>query len=168
MPFSRTHAEVGCVYCIRTQQQAEHRLRRFSDLRCSRLEEFMFTCSLRILLLLVPLLYNSLASAQQDNPQTQPDQGTIYLDVVVTSKSVSPVTDLSRQDFILLNNKVPQSISSFKAVSSQQAAVEVILLVDAVNAGPETVAYERAQIEKFLSANSGRLDHPTTFAVFTK
>jgi VWFA-related protein len=128
----------------------------------------MFTCSLRILLLLVPLLYNSLASAQQDNPQTHPDQGTIYLDVVVTSKSGSAVTDLLKQDFTLLDNKVPQSISSFKAVSSQQAPVEVILLVDAVNAGPETVAYERTQIEKFLSAKSGRLDHPTTFAVFTE
>jgi VWFA-related protein len=128
----------------------------------------MFTCSLRILLLLVPLLYNSLAPAQQANPQTQPDQGTIYLDVVVTSKSGSPVTDLSKQDFTLLDNKVPQSISSFKAVSSQQAPVEVILLVDAVNVGPETVAYERTQIEKFLTAKSGRLDHPTTFAVFTE
>jgi VWFA-related protein len=128
----------------------------------------MSTRSLRILLLLVSLLYNSLASAQQNNPQTQPDQGKIYLDVVVTSKSGSPVTDLSKQDFTLLDNKVPQSISSFRAVSSQQAPVEVILLVDAVNAGPETVAYERAQLEKFLSANSGRLDHPTTFAVFTE
>jgi VWFA-related protein len=128
----------------------------------------MFTCSLRILLLLVPLLYNSLASAQQDNSQTQPDQGTVYLDVVVTSKSGSPVTDLSKQDFTLLDNKVPQSISSFKAVSSQQAPVEVILLVDAVNAGPETVAYERTQIETLLSAKSGRLDHPTSFAVFTE
>jgi VWFA-related protein len=53
-------------------------------------------------------------------------------------------------------------------VSSQQAPVEAVLLVDAVNAGLETVAYERTQIEKFLSAQSGRLDHPTTFAVFTE
>ena len=128
----------------------------------------MFKCPLHVLLLLVPLLYNSLASAEQDSLQTQPDQGTIYLDVVVTSKSGSPVTDLSKQDFTLLDNKVPQSISSFKAVSSQQAPVEVILLVDAVNAGPETVAYERTQIEKFLSAKSGRLDYPSTFAVFTE
>ena len=132
------------------------------------LEEFMFTCSLRVLLLLVPLLCDSLASAQQDNLQTYPDQGTIYLDVAVTSKSGSPVTDLSKQDFTLLDNKVPQSISSFKVVSGQQAPVEVILLVDAVNAGPETVAYERTQIKKFLSAKSGHLDHPTTFAVVTE
>jgi VWFA-related protein len=130
-------------------------------------EEFMFTCSLRILLLLVPLLYNSLASAQQDNPQTQPDQGTIYLNVVVTSKSGSPVTDLPKQDFTLLDNRVPQSISFFKAVSSQQAPVEVILLIDEVNARLETMAYERSQIDKFLRSNGGRLLLPTTFAVFS-
>jgi len=41
------------------------------------------------------------------------------------------------------------------------------VVIDAVNAKPETIAYERNQIDKLLSASPARLPHPTTYAVFT-
>src|SRR5580704_11827861 len=119
------------------------------------------------LLLLVALLYDPATSAQQSNSASQHHPNDIYLDVVVTPKSGSPVTGLSQQDFTLLDNKAPQTITSFQALGGGEAPAEVMVVIDAVNAVPETIAYERNQIEKFFSANGGRLPHPTTFAIFT-
>jgi VWFA-related protein len=118
-------------------------------------------------LLLVALLYNPATSAQQDNSANQQRPNNIYLDVVVTPKSGSPVTGLSQRDFTLLDNKAPQTITSFQALGGGEGPAEVIVLIDAVNAKPEAIAYERNQIDKFLAANGGRLPHPTTFAIFT-
>ena len=91
-----------------------------------------------------------------------------YLDVVVGQKSGPPVTGLQQQDFTLLDNKSPQTITSFKEVSGRQAPVEVVLVIDAVNADAQTVGYERGQIEQFLSSESGHLAYPTVLAVFTE
>ncbi len=40
-------------------------------------------------------------------------------------------------------------------------------MIDAVNTGYQTIAYERGQIDKFLRANGGRLPQPMTLAFFT-
>ncbi len=53
-----------------------------------------------------------------------------------------------------LDNKNPQLITSFKAFSGPDAPVEVIFLIDAVNAN---FVYERSEIDKFLRANGGQL-----------
>jgi len=119
------------------------------------------------LFLLVPLLYTAAASAQQHSPLTQPGAGRVFLDVVVTPKSGPPVSGLQRQDFTLLDNKVPQTITSFQFVDGRQAPIDIILLIDAVNTGFQSVAYEREQIDKFLRADGGKLAHPTTIAVLT-
>jgi VWFA-related protein len=89
------------------------------------------------------------------------------LDVVVTSKSGPPVTGLQQQDFALLDNKAPQTITSFQAVSGRQAPIEVILVIDAVNTTSQNVSYERMQIDKMLRAEGGHLANPITLAVFT-
>jgi len=117
--------------------------------------------------LVAALLAGSAASAQQSSPPTQPASATINLDVVVRPNSGPPVSDLQQQDFTLLDNKDPQSITSFRAVDGRQADVDVILVVDAVNAGYETVAYERDQIDKFLRADQGELLHATSLVVLT-
>jgi len=129
--------------------------------------EHMFINARIGLFLLVPLLFTAAASAQQNSPLTQPGNGRIYLDVVVTPKSGAPVTGLQQQDFTLLDNKTPQTVTSFQALGGSQAPIEVILLVDAVNTGILNVAREREQIDKFLRANGGHLAHPTAIAVFT-
>jgi VWFA-related protein len=120
------------------------------------------------LLLVVALYWNPTTSAQQAQSASQQPVNSIYLDVVVASKTGSPVAGLAQQDFTVLDNGVPQLITSFRALGRDEAPAEVIILVDAVNAKPETVAYERNQIDKILRVNGGRLPHPTTFAVFTE
>jgi len=129
--------------------------------------KLMFINGRRCLFLLVPLLCAAAVSAQQHSPVTQPGAGRIFLDVVVTAKSGSPVSGLQQQDFTLLDNKAPQTLTSFQAVDGRQAPIEVILLVDAVNTGYQRVAYERDQIDKFLRADGGHLAHPTALAVLT-
>lgn len=120
------------------------------------------------LLLLAPVLYATVASAQQTISHPQPvDNQTITLDVGVTSKSGEPVTGLQQQDFTLLDNKTPQPITSFQALSGDKAPVEVILVLDAINTPYERVAYARQQMDNFLRANGGHLTHPTALAFFT-
>jgi VWFA-related protein len=113
------------------------------------------------------LLCVAAASAQQSSPPTQPGNGRIYLDVVVAPKSGPPVADLQQQDFALLDNRAPQTIASFEAVSGRQAPVEIMLVIDAVNTSAPNVAYERIQIDKFLHADGGHLAYPIALAVFT-
>ena len=118
-------------------------------------------------LLVTPLLCTSVLFAQQNIPPTSAPESRIDLDVVVTPKSGPPVADLQQQDFTIFDNKAPRRITSFRAFSGSQDPVHVILVIDAVNAGYENIAYERGQIDKFLRANGGRLAQPMTLAFFT-
>jgi VWFA-related protein len=90
----------------------------------------------------------------------------IMLDVVVTDKSGKPIPGLEQQDFTLFDNKEPSKILSFAAVPGGTAAadppVEVILLVDEVNASFRAVSSGRQEMEKFLKQNGGELEHPTS------
>lgn len=97
---------------------------------------------------------------------------SMTLDVVVTDKSHSPMRGLAKNDFVILDNNSPQPITSFQAVDSQSKRpadppVEVILVVDAVNSGPQSVAYERDQIKSYLLRNGGELPLPVSLVVLT-
>jgi VWFA-related protein len=119
--------------------------------------------------------------AQQIGPagQSEPPASILFgganhrmtLDVVVTDKSGRPLPGLQQQDFTLLDNKQPQKIVSFQAVQGGAATadppVEVILVVDNVNASVSQVAFERDQIERFLRRNGGQLARPVSTAVFS-
>ena len=107
------------------------------------------------------------AMAQTPRPSTPPATGLISLDVVVNPKSGPPVADLQEGDFTILDNKVPQAISSFRAVRGHDAPTEVIIVVDDVNTNFDRVAFERSQIDKFLRDDKGSLSYPTTFAILT-
>jgi VWFA-related protein len=90
------------------------------------------------------------------------------LDVVVTPKrGNAPVSRLTAQDFTVADNKARQKIMSFQAIDGNEAPIKVVLVVDAVNAYYQTVAYEREQIDSFLRANGGRLAYPTQLVIFT-
>jgi VWFA-related protein len=121
--------------------------------------------------MLLPFLFCSLAGfAQQSAPAVKPaapGPQRIYLDVVVTPKSGAPVAGLGQQDFTLSDNEAPQAITLFRALGGATAPVEVIVVVDALNAPEEAVAIERGEIDKFLRANGGKLAHPTTLAIIT-
>jgi VWFA-related protein len=118
-------------------------------------------------LLLAVAFFCGAVYAQQSVPPKQSSSGKIYLDVVVTSKSGAPASSLQRQDFTLLDNKVPKNITSFRAVDGRQAPIDVIVLIDAVNTDYHTIAYERGEIDKFLRADGGHLAHPTKLAFLT-
>jgi hypothetical protein len=77
--------------------------------------------------------------------------------VQVTGKSGTPIRRLQKQDFTLLDDRQPQNILSFHAVddaavSTADPPVEIVLVVDAVNASFQAVNYERSEIKKFSAA----------------
>jgi VWFA-related protein len=118
-------------------------------------------------LLLLALVCTAAGSAQQASSAGQSGHGEIVLDVVVAPKSGRPVADLQQQDFTLLDNKGPQPILAFRTVTGRQTALEVIVVIDAVNADYQTVSFERLQIDKFLRMEGGRLTYPTALAIVT-
>ena len=128
----------------------------------------MFTNSrLDLLLPLLLLLCTPQVSARQYHSPTFPGDGKIHLDVVVTPKSGPPVSGLQQQDFAIVDNGVPQTITSFEAVDGRQSPIEVVLLIDVVNFGSRDVAVAREGINRFLKADGGHLAHPTTVAILT-
>jgi VWFA-related protein len=118
-------------------------------------------------IVLVSMFCTLATSAQEPSPSARPATDTINLDVVVTPKSGPPVSDLRQQDFTILDNKVPQTIQSFRAVRERDAPIEVVLVVDDVNTGLANIAYERTEIDKFLKTDEGRLAHPIALAFLT-
>jgi VWFA-related protein len=122
----------------------------------------------RICLVLAVLLPGMVTTyAQQISPALNATSQSIRLDVVVAPKSGAPVIGLQKKDFTLVDNKSPQPITSFKAVSRGQEPVKVILLIDAVNIDFDRVAYVREEVQKLLRADSGHLAQPMTIAVLT-
>jgi VWFA-related protein len=113
-------------------------------------------------------LFPALSTVAQQTPSAGiPASQTVRLNVEVETKSGEPVSGLKEQDFKLLDNGAPKNGTSFKEVSSGQEQVEVIVLIDAVNANFDTAAYARDQLQKFLASNGGKLGQPTTIAVLT-
>jgi len=121
----------------------------------------------RCVLFLLALVLARAVSAQQPGQTAQSGQNSIRLNVVVAHKSDPPVSGLHQQDFTVLDNNVPQSITSFRAVDGRQSAIQVIILIDAVNAPYQAVSYERGQIDKVLRSEGGELSHPTELMVLT-
>jgi VWFA-related protein len=119
------------------------------------------------LLLLLSLLCAPQVSARQNNSPTQSGHGKIYLHVVVTPKSGPPVSGLQQEDFTVLDNRVPQTILTFRAVREREAPIEVVLVVDDVNTGFANLAFERSEIDKFLRTDGGQLAHPMALAFLT-
>jgi VWFA-related protein len=121
---------------------------------------------------LLSILLCSVAGFAQQTAAVQPAGAVsaptrISLDVVVMPKGGKPVADLTQQDFTVLDNKVAQPITSFRAVVGSGAPVEVIVVIDAINTAYTAIAYERGEIGKFLRANNAQLAYPTALAVIS-
>jgi VWFA-related protein len=118
------------------------------------------------LLFLIPLLSAPQISARQNLSADHPGD-RIYLDVEVGHKSGPPMKGLQRADFTILDNDVPQTITSFEAVDGRQARVEVIVVFHTVNIGSREGAIVYEEIKKFLKSDGGRLAYPTAVAILT-
>ncbi len=114
---------------------------------------------------LILALSSTAILAQQAAPPSPQDSGRMSLDVVVTSKSGAPVSGLRQQDFTILDDKTTETITSFAALGGPQAPIEVVVLIDTINADVTTVSFERTQVDKFFKANDGHLAYPTSLAI---
>jgi VWFA-related protein len=122
----------------------------------------------RPLILLPAFFANGLpAPAQQGAAVVHASPQGVRLNVHVAPKKGPETTELQSTDFTVLDNNAAQPVQSFNAVTSSQGRVKVILLIDAVNTDFSRVAYAREQAQKFLKANHGQLENPTTVAVLT-
>jgi VWFA-related protein len=138
---------------------------------------------LYVVLLLLPL--SALVGQTSPAPQLQsrptapslpPPGGTdrlVTIDVQVTDKSGAAVRGLKKEDFTLLDDNQPKNIAAFHAVDSAEdpstdPPVELVLVVDEVNVSYQTSVFERNELKKFLSQNSGKLALPTSLVIFTE
>jgi VWFA-related protein len=99
------------------------------------------------------------------------DRNRIRLDVVVTDLKGNPVSGLTQQDFVLLDNKHPEPILSFQAhdavAQKPNPPVQVILVLDTVNIDFHQVSYARQQMARFFQENGGHLAQPISIYLFT-
>lgn len=97
-------------------------------------------------------------------------QGRIRLNVIVTDKAGKPVTGLTQQDFMILDDNQSTPIVGFRAYDGDAATMEpvrVILIIDAVNVGFQEVSYSRYGIDAFLRKDGGRLAAPVSIYWYT-
>jgi VWFA-related protein len=82
-----------------------------------------------------------------------------------------PIRGLQKQDFTLLDDKQPQMLTSFRAVDlaagTPAPPIEIVLVVDAINAHPLKADHEREGIKKFLQTNGGKLAQPVSLVVLS-
>lgn len=114
---------------------------------------------------------NEPALRSRPSPAPRDTGGHIQLDVVVTGREGSPVSGLDLKDFAILDDKKSQSIVSFQTIDgtvrTPASQVEVILLLDLVNATFEQASVTQQQMVKFLQQNDGHLPYPTSIAIFS-
>ncbi|MDE1162843.1 MAG: VWA domain-containing protein [Acidobacteriaceae bacterium] len=114
----------------------------------------------------------------------------VVLDVVVTDKKGQPITDLTRDDFAIFENKQPQTIRNFEKPSEHQLPTEEqtpeqakaqvfdpakpanfgqsavnILVLDQLNTHFADSSFARRQMAEYLSKQPAVLGQPTTLLV---
>ena len=62
------------------------------------------------------------------------------------------MSDLQLEGFTLLDNNVPQTITSFEAIDGREAQTEIVLVIDAVNSSAREVAIVREEITGYCSS----------------
>lgn len=111
------------------------------------------------------------SSTQASVAPTPAANHRISLDVVVTDKVGNPQIGLQQQDFTLLDENQPRTITSFHASEPTPEGidreVQLILVLDAVNAGLQSLQLGQSELKKFLQQNESRLAVPTSLVLFT-
>jgi VWFA-related protein len=114
-------------------------------------------------------LLTSIPGFAQQGPGAASPNPQITLDVVVTDKAGVPQRGLKQQDFTLYDNHQPRALTSFRAVDVAAGTpapyIEVVLVIDAINADPFKTTMERDGIKNFLQSNGGKLAQPVSLVL---
>jgi VWFA-related protein len=135
------------------------------------------------------LVYNAVLCAV-DGARAQGQQGAsptptikvtsalVFLDVTVLDKKGHPVVSgLTKNDFTITEDKVPQAIFSFEAPEAHVVgagaedqnpngkAPKIILVMDLLNSSFEDFSYIRYEVEQFLKAQPPQLASPAELLV---
>jgi VWFA-related protein len=121
------------------------------------------------------------AQAQQTTPTSPTIKVTstlVFLDVSVVDKKGRPiVSGLTKDDFAITEDKIPQTIFSFEAPEAHVMgagvddenptgkAPQTILVMDLLNSSFEDFAYIHYEVKQFLMAQPPRLSSPTELLV---
>jgi VWFA-related protein len=131
--------------------------------------------------LFVAIAFRGVRAQGQQTPTTPTIKVTsalVFLDVTVLDKKGHPVVSgLTKDDFTITEDKIPQTIFSFEAPEAHVMgargedenpngkAPQTILVMDLLNSSFEDFAYIRYEVEQFLKAQSPRLASPTELLV---
>jgi VWFA-related protein len=139
-------------------------------------------------LLAAPVYGQDSASSPQEPITTlRSTTRMVVLDVVVTDKSGRPVSNLSRNDFMITEDKTPQVIADFERPDQHRysittedskpgerersgrnvASAVTILVIDCLNTEFLDTAYAREMVTKYLRTHGPRLPQPTSIMMIT-
>jgi VWFA-related protein len=129
-------------------------------------------------LALVPHLHSQTQAAPPNTPTFKITSNLVYLDVTVLDKKGHVVTSgLSKDDFTILDNKVPQRIFSFEApqehampANATEETVDTkapitIFVLDRLNSGAMYFADILEEMIRYLKAQPATLPSPTEIMV---
>lgn len=111
--------------------------------------------------LLVALSITPFATLAAQAP-AQPDSEQMTIHVTVSGHNGAPVEGLTKDDFTLTDNKHPESITGFRALTGTQ--VGIVIVLDTVNLPYNEVSFARQQLAQFFSSNS-HLAQPVALGV---
>ncbi|HME13090.1 MAG TPA: VWA domain-containing protein [Candidatus Acidoferrum sp.] len=136
---------------------------------------------------------SALPATSQSQPVIRSNSRLVMLDVVVTDKAGNPVTNLTKDDFRVLEDSEPQQIANFEtpaehlnlvpapaADSASPAAkkgtvkpltssrAETILVLDELNTASVDMSFGWQSLLKYLRKQPAKLENPTAIMVLTK
>ena len=113
--------------------------------------------ALTLTTLVVLSLLPAAGQEQEPAPLVRSNSQLVILDVVVTDKSGKPVRNLTQDHFTVLENGVPQKITSFESpdtiAASPDNAPRTIILLDQLNIQFSDLSYARDRVMRFIEQN---------------
>jgi VWFA-related protein len=111
-----------------------------------------------------PAAISKTAAASSAQPNS------IHLDVLVKNQNGMAVAGLAPQAFTVLDNGQPQKLLSVTPVATRNdpSAVSILIVLDMINPGYDSVTWGREQLGEFLLKEGGALRHRTSIAAMTQ
>jgi hypothetical protein len=121
----------------------------------------MFGNKCKLVILGTSLFCVAAGSAQQAPSGDTPTPRSIHLNVVITTASGQPVTDLQQKDFRVLDNGSTRTITSFQAVAMSPKPQEATPLLKFASERSGAEAYELFQYE--ITYDAPRAEQPNEY-----